>query len=175
MLSSRFFLPIFFLLALGIVMPANTHAFWGFGSKEGKSGLSLDQGYDLNTVTTIKGKVTSIVPGESDGPITITVRQDSKTFYVITAPRWYWFDRGIAVKANDELVVSGSKAQGKDGAIYILSSKITNVTTGDSVTVRTETGRPYWRGGGRMGGTGNGMQRRYGGGMRGRRESCRPL
>lgn len=168
MKSGRFFTSIFYLAVLSILLPARTFAFWGFGETEGKSGLNFDQGYDLNMVATVRGKVISVGTGESGGPVTIIIRQGPQTIHAITAPPWFWSDRGIAIQPQDEVVVQGAKAQGKDGAMYLISRQVSNISTGDSVTLRSATGRPIWKGSGSAGRGGNGMQRRYGGGARGR-------
>jgi hypothetical protein len=168
MRSGRFLSPIIFILALGIFSPTHASALWGFGETEGKSGLNLDQGYDLNTVTTVRGRVVSVDSADPGGPVTIIMRQGSETVHVITAPAWFWSDRGIAVKPQDDIVVQGAKAQGKDGAMYVISRKISNLTTGDSVSLRSETGRPIWKGGAGSDRSVKGVQRRNGSGARGR-------
>ena len=168
MKSGRFLPSFLMLLVLGIFLPTHAIAWWGFGETEGKSGLNLDQGYDLNTVTTVRGRVISVDTGEAGGPVTIVMRQGSETVHAITAPPWFWSDRGIAIKPQDEVVVQGAKAQGKDGAMYVISRKISNLTTGDSVSLRSETGRPIWKGGAGGERTVKGVQRRIGGGARGR-------
>jgi hypothetical protein len=165
----RFFAIILTLLFVLCLRGGNALAFWGFGDEEGKSGLDFDKGYDLNTVTTVKGKVIAVETNEDKGSVTIIVRQGTGRIHVVAAPEWYWSDRGITIRPNDEIEATGAKAQGKDGNMYIISRKITNNSTGDSVTLRADAGRPVWRGGGgRRGMGGMQMQRRMGGGMRGR-------
>ena len=169
MKSGRFFTALLIFLFAGCFPAGNAQAFWGFGDNQGKSGLDFEGGYDINTVTTVKGKVVSLEIPDGGGPVTIIVRQGGWTIHAVAAPEWYWSDRGIDISPNDEVEVSGAKAQGKDGNMYIISRKVTNLSTGDTVTLRAETGRPAWKTGGRPGrGWGPGMQRRHGGGMRGR-------
>ncbi len=171
MKSGRFFTILLTILFITGIRAGHAHAFWGFGEDKGKSGLDFEKGYDLNTVTTVKGKVISVEADAGRGPVTITIRQGNDNIHAVAAPQWYWSDRGISIKANDEIQVSGAKAQGKDGNMYIISREITNLSTGRSVTLRSDNGRPAWSGGGRggrAGGGGGGMQRRFGGGMRGR-------
>jgi hypothetical protein len=167
MTSGRFFTVILFLLFIGCLPAKNTRAFWGFGDDQGKSGLDFEKGYDLNTVTTIKGKTVS-VETDDKGPVTIVLKQGDVTIHAIVAPKWYWSDRGIIIKPGDEVEVSGAKAQGKDGNMYIISREIANLATGEAVTLRNGTGKPAWSGGGRVNHGGTGMQRRFGGRMRGR-------
>ncbi len=165
MKSGRFFISVILFVVTCIFLPERSLALWGFGETESKSGLNLDQGYDLNMVATVKGKVVSIDASKGSGPVVIVLRQGADVFHAIAAPPWFWSDRGIAIKPNDEIAVVGAKAQGRDGTMYVISSKISNLTTGDSVLLRNETGRPVWRGRG-GGWNGRGMQRRYGGGTR---------
>jgi hypothetical protein len=168
MTSGRFFTAALIFLFAGCFPSGNALAFWGLGDDQGKSGLDFEKGYDINTVTTVKGKVVSLEMADGGGPVTIIVRQGSGRIHAVAAPQWYWSDRGIDINPNDEIEVSGATAQGKDGNMYIISRKITNISTGDTVTLRAETGRPAWKTGGRPGRGGAGMQRRHGGGMRGR-------
>ncbi len=168
MKSGRCFTIILILLFTSSLHAASAFAFWGFGGDQGKSGLDFEKGYDLNTVTTIRGKVVSVDAGENRGPVTIVVQQSGGRIHAVAAPGWFWSDRGISIKPNDDIQVSGAKAQGKDGNMYIISREITNLSTGKAVTLRSENGRPAWRGGGRTGRGGGGMQHRFGGGMRGR-------
>lgn len=170
MTSGRFFTPLFLILALLVLSPSLAFSFWGFGETEGKSGLNLDQGYDLNTVSTIRGKVVFSTADEKGGPVTIVISRGSETINAIAAPPWYWSDRGIAIKPHDEISVLGAMAQGKDGDMYIISRTITNHSTGDSIILRTEGGRPFWKGGqgSASHGAGSGQRRHGGGGMRGR-------
>jgi hypothetical protein len=168
MKSGRFFTFSIIILCICCLPAANALAFWGLGEEQGKSGLDFEKGYDLNTVTTVKGKVISIDSGEGSVPVTIIVQQRAGKIHAVAAPGWFWSDRGISIKPNEEIEVSGAKAQGKDGNMYIISREITNISTGKAVTLRTENGRAAWRGGGRAGRSGGGMQRRHGGGARGR-------
>lgn len=169
MKSGRFFTILLAVLLITGLRAGNARAFWGFGEDNGKSGLDFEKGYDLNTVTTIKGKVISVETDEDKGPVTIIVRQGAGRIHVIAGPQWFWSDRGIAVRPNDEIEATGARAQGRDGNMYMISKEITNLSTGRSVNLRSDNGSPSWRGGGGHGSHGmGGMQRRFGGGMRGR-------
>jgi hypothetical protein len=142
---------------------------WGIGEEtsEEKSGLNFDRGYDRNTETTVQGKVVAVETGSGSGPVLITVRPgQGETVHVVAAPAWFWSDRGISVNRNDDLEATGSRAQGKDGKIYLISRVITNHTDKETVTLRDEAGRPEWRGGSRGRPGSGGGQRRMGGGGR---------
>ena len=168
MKPGRFFTLLLFLLLVGILPATNAAAFWGFGEEKGKSGLDFEGGYDLNTVTTVRGRVLSVDAGDGGGPVIIAISQGDGTIHAVAAPKWFWSDRGISVRPDDELQVKGAKAQGKDGEMYIISREISNLSNGEGVILRDDAGRPAWRGGGRMERRGGGMQHRSGGGRRGR-------
>lgn len=168
MKSGRYLVLALFLGMGTLFLPAPCQGFWGFGGDavQEKSGLDFDLGYDRNTETTVRGKVLSVDFGEEDGPVLIRIRQGNNELSVVAAPAWYWSDGGIPVKPNDELVVTGSKAQGKDGKLYLISRVIANQTDRETVTLRDESGKPEWHGGGRMRRGASGFQRRMGGGGR---------
>ncbi|MGA7828708.1 MAG: DNA-binding protein [Geobacteraceae bacterium] len=161
------FLVVLFGAGL-LVQPTISQAFWGFGddTTRERSGLDFDRGYDRNTETTVQGRVVSVDPGEGSGLVMIILRQGARELSVVAAPAWYWSDGGISVKPKDELVVTGSKAQGKDGKIYLISRVIINQSDSESVTLRDESGKPDWHGGARMRSGAGGFQHRMGGGGR---------
>ena len=135
---------------LGIILLAGTsaHAFWPFGGGggggDGGSGLDLNQGYDVNTVTSIKGKVITLNVDEGGGPVLIEIRTSSGAVNLVAGPRWYWKDNGIPVTVGDEILAHGAKAEGKDGRMYLLAQKLTNQTTGDSLVLRGDDGVAVW-------------------------------
>jgi len=168
MKTGRFLFLVVILGAGTLFYPALSQAFWGFGDDAAResSGLDFDRGYDRNTETTVRGRVVSVEPGEGSGPVVIILRQGGGELSVVAAPAWYWSDGGISVKPKDELVVTGSKAQGKDGKIYLISRVITNQSDSETVTLRDESGKPGWHGGSRLRSGAAGFQHRMGGGGR---------
>jgi hypothetical protein len=168
MKTGRFLFLVVFLGAGSLVQPALSQAFWWFGDDavQERSGLDFNRGYDRNTETTVRGSVVSVEPGEGSGLVMIILKQGSGNLSVVAAPAWYWSDGGISVKPQDELVVTGSKAQGKDGKIYLISRVITNQSDSETVTLRDESGKPSWHGGTRVRNGGAGFQHRMGGGGR---------
>jgi hypothetical protein len=153
-------------------------AFAGFfGSDDkGKSGLDFNGGYDINTVTTMSGRVISLPhPGEKENTI-LEIKSGTESFNVCLGPGSYWDKKGIAINVNDDLSVKGSKAQGQDGKSYVLAQKLVNKTTGAQVDLRNDKGEPVWSGrntsssrmespAGGMRNQGGGMMRSGGGGM----------
>lgn len=153
-------------------------AFAGFfGSDDkGKSGLDFTGGYDLNTVSTMSGRVVSSPHSGEKENILVEIKSGNETLNISVGPGSYWEKKGIAIKVNDDLTVKGSKAQGQDGKTYVLAQKLVNKTTGAQVDLRNDKGEPTWSGrnssssrmespAGSMRNQGGGMMRSGGGGM----------
>jgi hypothetical protein len=172
----------FLLLALGafgmiFLMQGIALAGFGFGGDDsGKSGLDLNRGYDINTVTTMSGKVTALPRQIEKDHVVIEIKTASDLVNICVGPHSYWEAKGVLVKLNDELNVKGAIAQGRDGKTYLLAQKLMNKTTGIQVELRNEKGAPAWSGrnmnamgsgrtGGGMRNQGGGMMRGGGGGM----------
>lgn len=153
-------------------------AFAGFfGSDDkGKSGLDFNGGYDINTVTTMSGRVISLPHSAGKEHVIVEIKSGSETLNISVGPGTYWEKKGISINLNDDISVKGSKAQGHDGKTYVLSQKIVNKTTGAQVDLRNDQGEPSWSGRntgsmrtdnptGGMRNQGGGMMRGGGGGM----------
>lgn len=153
-------------------------AFAGFfGSDDkGKSGLDFNSGYDLNTVSTISGRVVSLPHAGEKENVAIEIRNGNETLNISVGPGAYWEKKGVDINLNDDLSVKGSRAQGIDGKSYILAQKLVNRTTGKQVELRNDKGEPGWSGrytnsmrtdspAGGMRNQGGGMLRGGGGGM----------
>jgi hypothetical protein len=176
--ASRIF-PIIICATVFAFAPAGSARAGIFGGDLGKSGLDFNRGYDVNTVSTLSGRVVSQpLPGEQDNVI-VAIRSGQETLNVSVGPGSYWEKKGIAIRVNDELSVKGSRAQGKDGKSYLLAQKLVNRTTGAQLELRDANGEAAWSGargpGGAAGGmrdqggalmrSGGGMMRGSGGGM----------
>ena len=138
---------IFLLFALFASSPVAVHAFWGNDAGK-QSGLNLETGYDANTVTTLTGRVVSVQTGDDRRIAQLELESDGTRTVVILGPQRYWAEHGISLKPGDYLTVRGSKAQGAEGVVYILAQKITDTSQQAAVTLRNESGRPAWAGGG---------------------------
>jgi hypothetical protein len=154
-------------------------AFAGFfgGDDKGKSGLDFTSGYDINTVSTMSGRVTSLPHSGEKENVIVEIRSGNETLNISVGPGSFWEKKGIAINVNDDLSVKGSKAQGQDGKSYVLAQKLVNRTTGAQVDLRSEKGKPAWSGRdtnsmrsespvGGMRNQGGGMMRSGGGMMR---------
>lgn len=161
------------LLALAVVLPVPALASWWRGGG-GQTDLDLETGYDANTVTTASGRVTAILSDQAQPQVRFELETGEGIVMVVLGPRRYWTENGIELKSGDRVTVRGSKAQGKDGVVYLLAQWLRDESGGGEVTLRNESGRPYWAGNraGRNGsGSGPLRQRapgRLGGGRGGR-------
>jgi len=148
-------------------------AFAGFfGSDDkGKSGLDFNRGYDINTVSTMSGRVSSLPHASGEDNVIVEIKSGNETLNISVGPGSYWEKKGIAINLNDDISVKGSKAQGHDGKTYVLSQKIVNKSTGAQVELRSEKGEPTWSGRGtnnmRLESPAGGMRNQGGGIMRG--------
>ena len=144
--TGRFFSIIIWAVALNCLLIGTVFAgFWGSDDK-GKSGLDFNSGYDINTVSTMSGRVTSPPhPGEKENVI-VEIKRGNETLNIGVGPGSYWEKNGIAINVHDDLSVKGSRAQGNDGKSYLLAQKLVNRTTGAQVDLRNEKGEPVWSG-----------------------------
>lgn len=142
MYPTRFIIHL--LAALLLLFPFSAQAFRESGDSQ--SGLNLETGYDVNTVTTVTGRVVALHAGDERRHAQCELESSGVRTVVVLGPQGYWADHGIAIKAGDEVTVRGSKAQGKDGVVYFLAQKITDTSQKSSVALRNESGRPAWAG-----------------------------
>jgi len=110
--------------------------------------MILIQAYNPKTVTTLKGGVqtlgtfppTNPTPGAAVSAV-LKTEQGTVTIYLV--PNWYLEDQKIALKAGDELEVTGSKVsliKGQPEGIIVRAFKV----GGKTVTLRDERGVPIW-------------------------------
>jgi hypothetical protein len=180
----HFFASITCAIILNFALSGTVCAGFWSSDDTGKSGLDFNRGYDVNTVSTITGRVISPPhPGEKENVI-VEIKVGKETLNLSVGPESHWEKKGVAIHVNDELTVKGSRAQGQDGKSYLLAQKLVNRTTGTQVDLRNEKGEPAWsgvhmdrsrpdsaadsmrnQGGAMMRSGGGGMMRSGGGGM----------
>jgi len=156
---------IIFILAVLSLWNREASAFWGSDAADSASGLNVAAGFDVNTITTVTGTV--MTPPERRGQEQLTVMSVAApqgAVTVVLGPWWYWEKQTITTTKNQELAITGSLAQGKDGAIYVFAQRLENRSTGEAVTLRSESGKPLWSGAGP--GSHNGTRQFNGGGPR---------
>lgn len=92
---------------------------------------------------TIRGTVIAL-----DGN-TLTVDTDSSPVDVHLGPEWYWESAGIDISDGDTVEITGFY-EGDEFEV----AHVKNISGGEAVSLRDETGRPQWagRGNGRSGG-----------------------
>jgi len=137
------------LISLTVIVIAmysrEASAFWGSDTKETASGLNVTDGFDINTVGTLTGTV--MTPPERSGEeqhtaMTVTNPQGKVT--LILGPWWYWEKQAVVISKGQEIAVTGSRAIGKDGSLYVFTQRLENLSTGEAVALRSETGAPAW-------------------------------
>ena len=172
MTKERFSLVITLASILICLLAGAAFAGFGFGGDDlGKSGLDFNKGYDVNTVTTVSGRVGSPPRTDEKEQVFVDVKAGGEVISLSLGPKSYWEKKDFPLHPNDDITAKGSKAQGKDGKTYLLVQKLSNRTTGAQTEVRSERGGPAWSGrnaGGMMfggPGGGGGMMRGGGGGM----------
>jgi hypothetical protein len=169
--TGRFFSIIIRAILLNCLLFASAFAGFFGSDDKGKSGLDFTSGYDINTVSTMSGRVVSSPHTGEKENIIVEIKSGNESLNICLGPGSYWEKNGIAINVNDNLSVKGSKAQGQDGKSYVLAQKLVNKTTGAQVDLRSEKGDPVWSGrnGGstRMESPAGGMRNQGGGMMRG--------
>jgi len=151
------------LLIFLVSFPFPVQAFWGTEQGD-RLPLNFESGYDVNTVTTVTGRILSVQTGADRNNLQLEIEGGGVRMIICLGPQRYWVEQGMSIKEGDKVEVRGSKAQGQDGVIYILAQKITEISQGGEVVLRDESGHPNWAGGqmGRGNGGGRGKGRRGG-------------
>lgn len=140
-------ITISLLLTVVLALPLPALAFWG-ANGDNHASLNLKSGYDVNTVTTVTGQVIAIQTGAERPNVELEIEANGARMIICLGPQSYWAEQGVPFKPGDELTVHGSKAQGRDGIIYLLAQKITGARPELNVVLRDESGRPVWAGNG---------------------------
>jgi hypothetical protein len=109
-----------------------------------QSGIRYPDGYDVNTVGEVRGKVQNFV-FPPKGPAHFTLISPKDTYTVFVSPSWYWSDYGVTLKDGTEIRVIGSKSLGKDGNLYIISQEIRFPDSARSLVFRSKDGSPLWK------------------------------
>ena len=110
----------------------------GGGAGEGaESGEGVGLEHPAETWMAVSGTVVAYGDG-------LTIQTAEGEITVETGPSWYWDEHGIALEAGDEVVLYGFY----EGDDFELGA-IEDVTSGERVALRDDTGRPLWAGRGR--------------------------
>ena len=158
---------IFVLITVAMIVSGRNEAgaFWGGNTSPGSTGLDVAAGYDVNTVTTLGGTVVT-PPAKNDQSqhTQMTIATQQGAVNVLLGPWDYWEKQAFIVNMGQEISTTGSLAQGKDGSVYLFAQKLDNNTKSTSITLRSESGKPFWSRGGPATGSGNRNGNRSGSG-----------
>lgn len=133
---------IILIIALVMFFTGNIYSQNGWGP-----GSNYNRMYDVNTVETIKGSVTSIDQishgNRMSKGIHIKLNSKSENITVHLGPSWYIENQDIQINKSDEITVTGSRVN-YEGEMIIIAKEIIK---GDEVlTIRDDKGYPYWAG-----------------------------
>ncbi len=161
-------LPVLFFLTL-LALPAAAAPVAATGEEEttlSGSGIHYPGGYDPNTAAVVEGRVAEL-HWPCCGPVSFTLLARRDRYTVLTAPASHWLETGLNIPPGTAVKVTGSKAMGRDGKLYLVAAEVLIVPTGAVISFRDTGGNPGWKcrqnahgqGGGRGGhGMGRGRQ-----------------
>lgn len=109
-----------------------------YGQGRGQSTTSEDADHPLETWMTVTGRVVASGGGN------LTAQTAEGLLTINLGPEWYVEGTGFALQAGDEVEISGFD---EDGTFQV--TRIANQTSGETLLLRDETGRPLWAGRGR--------------------------
>lgn len=134
------------IIIIMLSYPCLAKAGWWFSNDSDwdNSGLDLEHSFDRNTVVSVKGTVIKKDVNHSDGPALAEIKTQREKMTLVLGPREYWLKSGLSLNVGDEISVRGSKAQGKNGKIYLIVENISSSSGKETVILRSETGRPSW-------------------------------
>lgn len=138
-------LLVFALFAAELFPPGRTLAEEGDVTLPG-SGIRYPSGFDSNTVGEVKGRVQGLLTKPGGGPVRFEILSARETYTILACPAWFWSDLAPGIREGDEVRIRGSKTLGEDGKLYLVAQEIEMVSTGRTLTLRTEDGFPLWAG-----------------------------
>lgn len=101
-------------------------------------------GYDENTEVTIRGVIADSGMYRR-GPVVLLVKADTKTYQVVTAPRWYLAQEGIVFTSGEKIEVTGSKYYAKDGSLSLIAHTIKFAGKTTAIAFRDGSCNPLWK------------------------------
>jgi hypothetical protein len=109
----------------------------------------VSEGYDENTEMTIRGTIKD-VGRDMRGPLIVLLQTGGRAYKVVTAPPWFIAQEGMELRPGGSYEVTGSKFISDDGTLYIIASRIEDLSTGKITFLRDTSCMPRWRGRGMM-------------------------
>jgi hypothetical protein len=110
------------------------------GTGRGSGSDVSSAAYPVTEWLTLSGEVIARVDDE------LTIQTADGELVVHLGPEWYWDAEGIGLSAGDQVQVTGFYEEDEFEV-----ARVENTTTGESVTLRDDSGRPLWAGRGRQG------------------------
>jgi len=136
---------IIYIIALLCLWNTPATAFWGSDSAETASGLDVTTGFDVNTITTLKGTVVTVPERRKQEQHTVMIIDTNRGSVTAMLGPWdYWDKQTIRITKSQDVSITGSLAQGKDGLLYLFAQRLEILNSGETVTLRNETGKPLW-------------------------------
>ena len=150
MVSGRLFIQLVAIILL-LTYPCIGYAGWWFSDDNDweKSGLDLEKSFDRNTVVSVKGKIIKTDLNGTSGPALAEIKTTKEVITLVLGPGDFWKKSGLSLNEGDEISARGSKAQGKNGKLYLIVENISSSSGSDTIILRNETGRPSWARGSR--------------------------
>lgn len=133
-----------FLIAILAFWGREAKAFWGSDSTESASGLDVAAGFDVNTITTLTGKAITSPERKREQHTVMTVATSQGAVTVVLGPWNYLEKQGLSITKDQDITITGSLAQGKDGSFYLFAQRLENQSSGKTITLRSESGKPLW-------------------------------
>lgn len=109
-----------------------------------ESGIRYPRGYDVNTVSDVRGTVRHLLSQPQQGPVRFELVCPRDTYTILASPAWFWSEVGSGVQEGIEVKVRGSKSMGKDGKLYLVAQEIQILSTGTTFSLRDDDGSPLW-------------------------------
>lgn len=130
-----------FVFALAVLIPllpaASLAETWWWGSP-------VSPGYDRSSVIEITGVVSQIHRVQRGGGSSLTLSSDDAVFIVMLGPGWYLRRERADIQIGDKISVRGSRMETREGKVYLVAAKATNMRTGQVLRFRDDYGRPLW-------------------------------
>lgn len=147
MISGRLFIQLVAIIWF-LICPCIASAGWWFSDDNDweKSGLDLEKSYDRNTVISVKGKIIKTDLNGTSGPALAEIKTPKEILTLVLGPGDFWNKSGISLNEGDDVEARGSRAQGKNGKLYLIVENISSSSEPDKIILRNETGRPSWAG-----------------------------
>jgi hypothetical protein len=144
--AAKAVLPALLVLAL-FALPASAAGLHATGEEETilpGSGIHYPGGYDPNSAAVVDGKIEAI-HWPCCGPVSLTLATPRDRFTVLTAPASHWTEAGLTLTSGMAVRVTGSKAMGRDGKLYLVASEVIVASTGAVIPFRDAGGNPRWK------------------------------